>query len=90
MYVAREVLGMDITHDMFTQIGIGQSVSQDELQPGDFVFFQNTFRDGLSHVGIYIGNGKFVHAENEDTGVVVSELHSDYYGSRWYGAARIW
>lgn len=90
MYVAREVLGMDITHDMFTQIELGTSVTHDELLPGDLVFFGDTFRPGLSHVGIYIGNGQFVHAENEDTGVRVSELDSDYYGSRWYGATRIW
>jgi cell wall-associated NlpC family hydrolase len=89
MYVAREVLGMNITHDMFTQVGMGTSVSRNQLQPGDLVFFQNTFRDGLSHSGIYIGNGKFVHAENESTGVVVSEVNSDYYGSRWYGATRL-
>ncbi|MFM9105767.1 MAG: C40 family peptidase [Chloroflexota bacterium] len=90
LYVARNVLGMEITHDMFTQIELGVSVSRDELQPGDFVYFGDTFRAGLSHVGIYIGNGQFVHAENEDTGVVVTDLNSDYYSSRWYGANRIW
>jgi len=89
MYVVRETLGIDITHDMFTQVGMGRSVSKGELQPGDLVFFQNTFRDGLSHAGIYIGGGQFVHAENERTGVVVSDINSDYYGSRWYGATRL-
>jgi cell wall-associated NlpC family hydrolase len=89
MFVAREALGIDITHDMFTQVGMGRSVSRGELQPGDLVFFQNTFRDGLSHAGIYIGNGQFIHAENESTGVVISDLNSDYYGSRWYGATRL-
>jgi hypothetical protein len=88
-FVAMNTLGIDITHDMFTQIGMGQSVGQGELQPGDLVFFSNTFRPGLSHVGIYIGNGQFVHAENESTGVVVSDLNSDYYGSRWAGGTRL-
>jgi cell wall-associated NlpC family hydrolase len=88
-FVAANALGMDITHDMFTQIGMGQSVDQSQLQPGDLVFFANTFRPGLSHVGIYIGNGQFVHAENESTGVVVSDLNSDYYGSRWAGGTRL-
>lgn len=88
-FVAQNTLGIDITHDMFTQIGMGQSVGMEELQPGDLVFFANTFRPGLSHVGIYIGGGQFVHAENESTGVVVSDLNSDYYGSRWAGGTRL-
>jgi hypothetical protein len=88
-FVALNTLGIDITHDMFTQIEMGQSVGRDQLQPGDLVFFANTFRPGLSHVGIYTGNGQFVHAENESTGVVVSDLNSDYYGSRWAGGTRL-
>ncbi|MFN8662029.1 MAG: NlpC/P60 family protein [Thermomicrobiales bacterium] len=88
-FVAQNALGMDITHDMFTQIGMGSSVDRSGLQPGDLVFFANTFRPGLSHTGIYIGSGQFVHAENESTGVVVSDLNSDYYSSRWYGATRL-
>ena len=88
-FVIQNTLGMDITHDMFTQIGMGQSVGMNELQPGDLVFFANTFRPGLSHAGIYIGGGQFVHAENESTGVRVSDLNSDYYGSRWAGGTRL-
>lgn len=88
-FVAQNALGVDITHDMFQQIGAGQSVGMNELQPGDLVFFSNTFRPGLSHVGIYIGDGQFVHAENESTGVKVSDLNSDYYASRWSGGTRL-
>jgi cell wall-associated NlpC family hydrolase len=88
-FVAQNTLGMDITHDMFTQIGMGSSVDRNGLVEGDLVFFANTFRPGLSHTGIYIGGGQFVHAENESTGVVVSDLNSDYYSSRWYGATRL-
>ena len=88
-FVAQNTLGMDITHDMFTQIGMGSFVDRGGLVPGDLVFFANTFRPGLSHTGIYIGDGQFVHAENESTGVVVSDLNSDYYSSRWYGATRL-
>lgn len=88
-FVAMNVLGIDITHDMFQQIEMGTPVDRSELQPGDLVFFANTFRPGLSHNGIYIGDGQFVHSENESTGVVVSDLNSDYYGSRWAGATRL-
>jgi hypothetical protein len=88
-FVIQNTLGIDITHDMFTQIGMGQSVDKGSLQAGDLVFFANTFRPGLSHAGIYVGGGQFVHAENESTGVVVSDLNSDYYGSRWAGGTRL-
>ena len=88
-FVIQNTLGMDITHDMFTQINMGQSVGMNDLQAGDLVFFANTFRPGLSHTGVYSGGGRFVHAENESTGVIVSDLNSDYYGSRWAGGTRL-
>ena len=87
-FVIQNTLGMDITHDMFQQYAMGQQVSRDALQPGDLVFFANTFRPGMSHNGIYIGNGQMVHAENESTGVKISDINSDYYSSRWFGAVR--
>lgn len=87
-WVIQHTLGFDITHDMFQQYADGTPVSYGNLQPGDLVFFQNTYEWGLSHVGIYIGNNQFVHAENEDTGVVVSDITSNYYSSHYYGAVR--
>ena len=88
LYVVQNVMGKNITHDMAIQISMGTPVSRGNLQPGDLIFFQNTFQWGLSHVGIYIGNGQFIHAENEQTGVRISDLNSQYYSSRWYGAVR--
>jgi cell wall-associated NlpC family hydrolase len=88
MFVIQKTLGIDITHDMFVQYDMGSQVGRNALQPGDLVFFKNTFRRGLSHTGIYIGGGQFIHAENESTGVRISDLDSDYYSSRWYGAVR--
>ena len=57
-------------------------------QPGDLVFFSNTYKPGISHVGIYIGGGQFIHAANERTGVTVSSLNSGYYASHYAGAGR--
>ena len=88
MFVIRNTVGTDIPHDMFQQIEMGQPVSREALQPGDLVFFANTFRPGLSHNGIYIGNGQFIHAETESSGVKVSDINAEYYSSRWYGAVR--
>jgi uncharacterized protein YgiM (DUF1202 family) len=88
-WVAKNVLGIDIGTGLWTQATAGTPVSKANLQPGDIVLFQNTYKAGLSHVGIYIGNGQFIHAENETTGVRISDLNSSYYGSRWYGAVRL-
>jgi cell wall-associated NlpC family hydrolase len=88
MFVIQHTLGVNITHDMFVQYDMGTKIDRADLEPGDLVFFQNTFKPGLSHVGIYIGKGQFVNAENPQTGVVISDLDSDYYASRWYGAVR--
>lgn len=88
MFVMHKTLGIDISHDMKVQYKMGTPVNRKGLQPGDLVFFKNTDRRGLSHTGIYIGGGQFIHAENEATGVTVSELDAEYYRSRWYGAVR--
>jgi len=88
-WVIKNVVGQNIGTGLWTQSVAGSPVSRSNLQPGDLILFQNTYKAGLSHAGIYIGNNQFVHAENANTGVRVSDLNSTYYGSRWYGARRI-
>ncbi|MCC6790276.1 MAG: C40 family peptidase [Thermomicrobiales bacterium] len=88
-WVLSNTLGVNIGTGTMSQIGYGTPVDRNSLQPGDLVFFQNTYTWGLSHVGIYIGGNQFIHAENESTGVVISNLDSSYYASRWYGARRV-
>jgi cell wall-associated NlpC family hydrolase len=73
-WVAMNVMGKNIGYGTWTQVAAGTPVSRSSLQPGDLVFFQNTYTAGLSHVGLYIGNNKFIHAQNESTGVVISDL----------------
>jgi cell wall-associated NlpC family hydrolase len=58
------------------------------LQPGDIVFFVNTYRRGISHVGIYIGGGNVVQALTPGRGVGVASLNERYWSSRYYGAIR--
>lgn len=67
----------------------GQAVSRNELQSGDLILFANTYKRGISHVGIYIGEGKFVHAANHSKGVSVDSLNSKYYSSKYYSARRV-
>ncbi|WP_295089346.1 NlpC/P60 family protein [uncultured Catenibacterium sp.] len=63
-------------------------VSKSGLTAGDLVFFAGTYKSGISHVGIYIGGGQFIHAANSKTGVVVSSLNSGYYSAHYAGAGR--
>ena len=77
--------GIKLPHSAKMQFALGTPVSRAELQPGDLVFF-NT-RGPLTHVGMYIGDGKFIHAANPRRGVVVSRLDSPFY-SRCYAGAR--
>ena len=88
-YVVGQTLGIDIGHGVEGQTGHGAWIGWEAWQPGDLVFFAGTYRPGISHVGIYIGDGQFVHAENESTGVVVSSLSSDYYRGHYHSAYRL-
>lgn len=67
----------------------GTPVAKDELQPGDLVFFSRNGGRSATHVGLYIGDGKFVNASTEKTGVIISSLSSSWYTKTWYGAKRI-
>jgi cell wall-associated NlpC family hydrolase len=87
-YVLLNTIGIDIGHGVAEQTNYGAWVNWGEWQPGDLVYFAGTYRDGISHTGVYIGDGQFIHAENEGTGVVISSLYSDYYSGHYYGAYR--
>lgn len=88
-YVAGSALGVSMGRTVDSQIGAGVRVSSDNLQPGDLVFFVNTYKPGLSHVGIYIGGGQMVHAGSERTGVTISNIWDSYWGPKFYGARRL-
>ncbi len=67
----------------------GTYVAKADLKPGDVVIFQNTYASGLSHVGIYVGDGKFIHSPNSRSVVSYADLYSDYYTNHYYSARRI-
>ncbi|UOF89319.1 NlpC/P60 family protein [Fodinisporobacter ferrooxydans] len=78
--------GVSLNRTSQGQFSQGMSVSRSELKPGDLVFF-STYGPGATHVGIYIGAGLFIDAE--DSGVRVSSLSNTYWGPRYIGARRI-
>ena len=88
-YVYKKATGMDITRGVEEQWQFGRSVGRGDWQAGDMVFFENTFERGLSHVGIYMSGDEFIHAENEQTGVIISSLNSEYYSKHYAGARRL-
>jgi len=67
---------------------VGRNIHRTELQAGDLVFF-NTSKRAYSHVGIYIGNNKFIHAPRKGSSVRVENMHTSYWNNRFNGARRL-
>ena len=89
VYYVYNKAGIGFPRAMDSQIARGTAVKSTDLRPGDLVYFRNTYRQGISHIGIYIGNGKIVHAADYDTGVIISDLWSAYWAAHYAGAVRI-
>lgn len=87
-HVARVVLGLDLPRSSEAIARVGQSVRRDALQGGDLVFF-NTRGQRNSHVGVYIGDGRFVHAPARNGVVRVEALDDRYWRTRFTGARRV-
>ncbi len=87
-HVFREVLGFALPRRSEEMSRAGTPVSLDRLQPGDLVFF-NTVRRAFSHVGIYIGGNRFVHAPSTGGHVRVESIGTKYWKRRFNGARRV-
>lgn len=89
-YVVGLATGIWISHAVEAQpYSAGYFVDYGAWQPGDIIFFQNTYRAGISHAAIYIGDGMIIHAENYESGVTIDSIYSSYYAPRYWGAVRI-
>lgn len=80
-------LGIPINRTSAAQYSQGKAVSKSNLQVGDLVFY-NTSGRGVSHVGIYVGNNKFIHSATS-SGVTVTSMSTSYWAKRYVGAKRI-
>lgn len=78
--------GLDLPRHSRTQYDAGDSIAREDLQKGDLVFFDTRGRGKVSHVGIYIGAGRFIHAPSSGKKIRIDALASDYYARRFVGA----
>jgi cell wall-associated NlpC family hydrolase len=76
--------GVTLPHSSYGDFDLGKRVSRGALQPGDLVFF-----DGVGHVGMYIGHGRFIHAPHTGTDVQVTSLGESWYQASYDGARRL-
>lgn len=87
-YVFKQAASLTLPHSALAISQIGKSVPKNDLQPGDLVFF-NTMRNTFSHVGIYLGNNRFIHSPSAGGKVRVENMQDGYWSTRFSGAQRI-
>lgn len=87
-YIYAKSAGIRLPHCSAAQASCGRPVARSGMRPGDLVFF-HTRRRGISHVGLYIGGNRFIHASTPKRGVLVSSLNERYYAARFRGARRV-
>ena len=86
--VYQQVTGVVLPRTSDRQAAATQNIEPGDLAPGDLVFF-NTMQQSFSHVGIYIGNGKFVHSPRAGDRIKLDHLSSSYWKPRFDGARRV-
>ena len=89
VYYVLKQLGLSPYRTPAEQFKMGSGVDKDALKAGDLVFFKGTTSGSISHVGIYAGNGQFIHAPNSRCAVSCSDLTSGYWAEHYYGARRV-
>ena len=83
-----DVTGHELPRTAKEQAHATTKIQKKDLKPGDLVFF-NTMRRAFSHVGIYVGDGKFIHAPSTGKRVRVESMHTSYWSKRFNGARRV-
>jgi len=87
-YVFSQAANLTLPHGARAISQLGKSIPVDQLQPGDLVFF-NTLKKAFSHVGIYLGEGRFIHAPSSGGGVHIVNMNDAYWAKRFNGARRL-
>jgi len=87
-YVFKQATSLTLPHSTLAISQIGVSIPQADLKPGDLVFF-NTLKSAFSHVGIYVGNNRFIHSPSAGGKVRIESMREGYWAKRFNGAQRI-
>ncbi len=87
-YMYEKSVGLVLPRRAEEQAKVTEEISRSELKPGDLVFF-NTLKRTFSHVGIYVGDGKFIHAPRPGKAVRVDDMREAYWQKRFNGARRV-
>lgn len=87
-YVFSQAANLTLPHGARAISQLGKSIPVEQLQPGDLVFF-NTLKKAFSHVGIYMGEGRFIHAPSDGGGVHIVNMNDPYWSKRFNGARRL-
>ncbi|MBY0578166.1 MAG: C40 family peptidase [Burkholderiales bacterium] len=87
-YIYKNAVGMNLPHNAYRIAQISKKIEMSQIRPGDLVFFDTQHRP-FSHVGIYIGNGKFVHAPGSNGKIRIGTISSGYFAKRLDGAGTL-
>jgi NlpC/P60 family len=87
-YIYKETVGLVLPRSADQQANTTQKIDRSELKPGDLVFF-NTMKRTFSHVGIYLGEGKFIHSPRSGASVRIEDMRIPYWNVRFDGARRV-
>jgi len=87
-YVFAHATGIQLPNNSASQFVAGLKVNRADMKPGDLVFFRTHGKRNISHVGIYISNGRFIHSPSAGKSVEISSLSESYWAKRFAGAKR--
>ncbi|MCF7520590.1 C40 family peptidase [Neisseria sp. ZJ106] len=88
-YIFRNAAGLNLPRTAAEQATMGTHVDRSELQPGDMVFFRTMGRGRISHVGLYIGNDRFIHAPRTGKNIEITSLSHKYWGAKYAFGRRV-
>jgi cell wall-associated NlpC family hydrolase len=88
-YIFKQSMRVSLPRTASEQFGVGSSVDRSSLQPGDMVFFRTAGPSRISHVGMYIGGDRFIHAPRTGKNIEITSITSKYWSKTYAGARRV-